>query len=65
MVKVSTLFHRVDGFDEKDETLDAPPEIQDLKIDDDYLNNLLQPLVYDPGDRLVQEILQKISNQTA
>ena len=60
MVKVSTLFHRVDGFDEKSVPLDAPLEIQDLKIDDDYLNNLLQPLLYDPGERLVQEILQKI-----
>ena len=60
MVKVSTLFHRVDGFDETKKTLDAPLEIQDLKIDDDYLNNLLQPLLYDPGDRLVQDLLQKI-----
>ena len=60
MVKVSTLFHRVDGFDEKCVPLDAPLEIQDLKIDDEYLNNLLQPLLYDPGERLVQEILQKI-----
>jgi hypothetical protein len=60
MVKVSTLFHRVDGFDETNRTLDAPLEIQDLKIDDDYLNNLLQPLLYDPGERLVQDLLQKI-----
>lgn len=60
MVKVSTLFHRVDGFDEKRKTLDAPLEVQDLKIDDEYLNNLLKPLLYDPGETLVQELLQKI-----
>jgi hypothetical protein len=60
MVKVSTLFHRVDGFDETDVPLDAPPEILDLEADDLYLKQLLKPLLYDPGDRLVQEILQKI-----
>jgi hypothetical protein len=60
MVKVSTLFHRVDGFDETKRTLDAPPEILDLKMDDDYLHNLMKPLLFDPGDRLVQELLQKI-----
>lgn len=59
MVKVSTLFHRVDGFDETDVPLDAPPEILDLKANDLYLAKLLKPLLVDPGDRLVQKILQK------
>jgi hypothetical protein len=60
MVKVSTLFHRVDGFDETDVPLDAPPGTLDLEADDLYLKKLLKPLLYDPGDRLVQRILQKI-----
>jgi hypothetical protein len=59
MVKVSTLFHRVDGFDETSVPLDAPPEVLDLEIDDLYLKKLMKPLLYDPGDKLVQEILQK------
>lgn len=60
MVKVSTLFHRVDGFDELKVPLDAPPEILDLKADDLFLANFMKPLLVDPGDRLVQKILQKI-----
>jgi hypothetical protein len=60
MVKVSTLFHRVDGFDETEVPLDAPPEILDLEFEDLFLKELLSPLVYDPGERLVQAILQKI-----
>jgi hypothetical protein len=60
MVKISTLFHRVDGFDEYDVPLDAPPEILDLEFEELFLRKLLKPLVYDPGERLVQEILQKI-----
>ena len=59
MVKVSTLFLRVDGFDESDES-DLLPELLDQDYADQFLNNLLKPLVYDPGERLVQEILQKI-----
>lgn len=60
MVKVSTLFHRVEGFDDNNEPLDAPPEILDLEHDDLILNKLLEPLIFDPGERLVQDILQKI-----
>lgn len=60
MVKVSTLFHRVDGFDETDVPLDAPPEILDLEAEERFLAQLMKPLLVDPGDRLVQEILQKI-----
>lgn len=58
MVKVSTLFHRVDGFDLSD--LSAKnPDILDQNIEDCFLENLLEPLVFDPGDELVQKILQK------
>lgn len=60
MAKVSTLFHRVDGFDVTSVPLDAPPEILDLKADELYLAKLMKPLLVDPGDRLVQKILQKI-----
>ena len=60
MVKVSTLFHRVDGFNETDEPFNVPPEVLDLKVDDEYLENLMKPLIYDPGEKLVQELLQKI-----
>lgn len=60
MVKVSTLFHRVDGFDETDVPLDAPPEILDLEAEKLFLAQLMRPLLVDPGDRLVQKILQKI-----
>jgi hypothetical protein len=60
MVKVSTLFHRVDGFNETEQPIDAPPEILDLKVDDEYLKNLMKPLIYDPGEKLVRELLQKV-----
>jgi len=59
MVKVSTLFHRVDGFNEIDQTSHIP-DILDQDLEDDFLHNLLGPLLYDPGDKLVQTILNKI-----
>ncbi len=59
MVKVSTLFHRVDGFDESNVSTDNP-ELLDQELEDNFLNKLLEPLVIDPGDRLVQSVLRKI-----
>ncbi len=59
MVKVSTLFHRVDGFDESKES-DNTWELPDPNIEIRFLENLLEPLLFDPGDELVQQLLQKI-----
>lgn len=59
MVKISTLFHRVDGFSEPDfESL--LPELLDLHTEACYLHDLLEPLIYDPGEQIVQAILQKV-----
>jgi hypothetical protein len=59
MVKVSTLFHRVDGFDGQN-TSSTLPGLLDLDLGDQFLERLLTPLVYDPGEKLVKTILQKI-----
>ena len=58
MVKVSTLFHRVDGFDESDVPSHIP-DLLDQDMEDKFLRKLLEPLLFDPGDRLVQTILKK------
>ena len=57
MVKVSTLFHRVDGFDEANSS-SKNPESLDQDLGDQFLENLLKPLVFDPEDKLVQNILK-------
>jgi hypothetical protein len=59
MVKVSTLFYRVDGFDDRNASSSIPGML-DQDLGDQFLQNLLNPLLYDPGDRLVKTILQKI-----
>lgn len=59
MVKVSTLFHRVDGFDDQNAS-STIPDILDQDLEDQFLQNLLNPLIYDPGDELVKTILKKI-----
>ena len=59
MVKVSTLFHRVDGFNRYDLSA-RNPNITDQEFEDDFLNRLLEPLVFDPGDEVMQKILQQI-----
>ena len=59
MVKVSTLFHRVDGFDESSLSTEDP-ELLDQDYADKYLNDLLKPLIFDPGDELVRIVLQEI-----
>ena len=59
MVKISTLFYRVDGFDDLNAS-SSNPEILDLALSDQYLKSLLTPLSYDPGEKLVKTILEKI-----
>ena len=59
MVKVSTLFFRVDGFDEFNVS-NEHPEFLDQTNTDHFLNKLLKPLVFDPGEALVQKVLQQI-----
>ena len=59
MVKVSTLFHRVDGFDELNAS-STIPDMLDLDLGDQFLEDMLTPLIYDPGEKLVKTILEKI-----
>jgi hypothetical protein len=59
MVKVSTLFHRVDGFDELNASSTIPDNL-DLDLGDQFLQELMSPLIYDPGEQLVKTILEKI-----
>ena len=59
MVKVSTLFHRVDGFDET-ETSSDNPESLDQDFGYQFLQELMEPLIFDPGEQLVKTILTKI-----
>jgi len=59
MVKVSTLFHRVDGFEETNRTTNTL-ELQDPNIESQFLRKLLEPLLFDPGDELVQRVLHEI-----
>jgi hypothetical protein len=59
MVKISTLFYRVDGFGDLDAS-STNPEILDLAFCDQYLDQLLAHCCFDPGDKLVQTILEKI-----
>ena len=59
MVKVSTLFHRVDGFNEFNQTSHIP-DILDQDLEDNFLHKLLEQMLIDPGDKIVQTILNKI-----
>jgi len=59
MVKVSTLFHRVDGFDELEASSDNP-ELLDQDFGYQFLQELMEPLIFDPGEQLVKTILAKI-----
>ena len=58
MVKVSTLFHRVDGFDEAYSS--SIPAMLEQDLGKQYLEEILSPLEYDPGEELVKTILKKI-----
>ena len=59
MVRVSTLFHRVDGFDRKEKS-NYTWELPVQNIETHILKQILEPLLFDPGDELVQRTLQKI-----
>ena len=59
MVKVYTLFHRVDGFD-KPCISSTIPDMLDQDLGDQFLEDMLTPLIYDPGEKLVRTILEKI-----
>ena len=59
MVKVSTLIYRVDGFNETN-TLSTIPGLLNRYKEDQLLNELLAPLIFDPGEKLVKTILEKI-----
>ncbi|MEA3462608.1 MAG: hypothetical protein U9R49_12055 [Bacteroidota bacterium] len=54
-----TLFHRVDGFDEQP-TPFTHPDMLNQDLGDQFLQELLSPLIYDPGEKLVKTILEKI-----
>lgn len=58
MVKVSTLFHRVDGFDVQNTSF-ACPDMLDTDLGDQFLEELLAPIAFDPGEDLVQAVLEK------
>ena len=59
MVKVSTLFHRVDGFDDKNTSSDTR-KLSDQLLETQFLTDLLEPLLFDPGDEIMQRILREI-----
>ena len=59
MVNVSTLIYRVDGFNEQN-TLSAIPDLLYQDPGNQLLNELLGPLIFDPGEKLVKTILEKI-----
>jgi hypothetical protein len=59
MIKVSTLFYRVDGFNEQN-TLSTIPDILNQDLGDQFLEDMLGPLILDPGEELVKTIFEKI-----
>ena len=60
MVKISTLIHRVDGFDFKN-LPSVTRELPEENLEEEkFIRNLLEPLLFDPGDELVQQVLQKV-----
>jgi len=59
MVKMYTLFHRVDGFNEPYAT-SSHPDMLSQDLGDQFLNELLGSLVHAPGEELVKTILTKI-----
>jgi hypothetical protein len=59
MVKVSTHFYRVDGFN-GEQFYQQTRELPDPNIETQFLTRLLEPLLYDPGDELVEQLLRRI-----
>ena len=58
MVKISTLFNRVDGFDAQNTSFTFP-DFMAAYFGDQFLKDLLAPLIYDPGEDLVRAIIAK------
>ena len=59
MAKVSTLLHRVDGFDENTDKT-SPPKLPEPNIETQYSTAFLEPLLFDPGEEIVQRLLLKV-----
>lgn len=59
MTKVSTLIYRVDGFNDQ-YTLSTIPDILNQDLGDQFLEDILGPLILDPGEGLVKTIFEKI-----
>ena len=59
MVKVSTLIYRVDDFNAHT-SISTIPVLPNQDTDDQLLNELLGPLLFDPGEELVKTIFKKI-----
>lgn len=59
MVKVSTLFHRVNGFEELEASSTIPLRL-DQDLGDEFLKEILDPLMFDPGEAMVKAVLEKI-----
>ena len=59
MVKVSTLFHRVNGFEELESSSTIPLRL-DQDLGDEFLGEILSPLMFDPGEAMVKAVLEKI-----
>lgn len=59
MVKNFTLFHWVDGFHESESTI-KEPLVLNMDSVDSLLTQLLDPLIFDPGDEIVEALLRKI-----
>ncbi|PID92486.1 MAG: hypothetical protein CSA96_02865 [Bacteroidetes bacterium] len=59
MVYVSTLFHRVDEFEYSDESLPSRLYLLDPKITDQFIDELLGQVLFDPGPGLVKKILSE------
>ena len=59
MMKVSTLFYRVDGFNEQN-TLSTIPDMLNQDLGDQFLEDILGQFTLDPGEELVKTIFEKI-----
>jgi hypothetical protein len=60
MVNISTLYYRVDGFDTSEET-NGNPVFPEQDLSNDLLSELLETVLFDPGEELVRKVLAKVS----
>ena len=58
MPEHSTLLYQVDDFDLTSKPIKFPVVLNEI-LNDDFLNALLETLVYDPGDGIVKKVLLK------